>query len=274
MRSLRAFTLIELLVVIAIIAVLMGVLMPALNIAREHGRRVSCGHNEKSQGLALFTYANDYDGRLPLNAVERWLFDVSYFTVDMLQSSGTLQQRKVFYCPSYPQRNRPCFWRYAEYLAYDAPENAVGQNPEPKTDAERRNAHRIMGYLWIFDTDAKNGRQGQITEYYGESKGWIRSTTDTTVKDRSTGKMKRVAPALQEMITDNVISTGPERTDSFTDATGGCWSRWQAFDSSNHIKGGDSCSGGNILFLDGHVEWRNFTNMQHRYGGGSVNYWW
>jgi len=272
MRSIRAFTLIELLVVIAIIAVLMGVLMPALNIAREHGRRVSCGHNEKSQGLALFTYAHDYDGKLPLNAVERWLFDVSYYTVDLLQGTGTLDQRKVFYCPSFKKRDRPCFWRYGEYLDFDATEGATGRNPEPTTDAQRRDYHRIMGYLWIFDTE--NGRSTKIREYYGESKRWITSTMDTAVTDASTGKIRRLPPATLEMITDCVISTGPERDSNFAEATGGCWDRWQFFDSSNHLTKGDRCSGGNTLYLDGHVTWNNFTDMNQRYNHGSVNYWW
>lgn len=263
MRCSRAFTLIELLVVIAIIAILMGVLMPALNIAREHSRRVSCGHNEKSQALALFTYAHDYDGKLPLNAVERWLFDVAYYTVDLLEGTGTLDQRKVFYCPSWPQRNRPCFWRYGEYLAYDATEDAAGQSPAPVTEADRRNYHRIMGYIWMFDTDAKGGRTGKIREYYGEHKEWVKSTVDT-----------QRAPATIEMIADCAISTGSDRNSSFTNATGGCWSRWQVYDRSNHIKGGDRCTGGNIVFLDGHVSWRNLEEMEYRYNHGSVYYWW
>jgi prepilin-type N-terminal cleavage/methylation domain-containing protein/prepilin-type processing-associated H-X9-DG protein len=60
----RAFTLIELLVVIAIIALLMAILIPALNRAREQGKRAACVHNLRGLVLAWLMYAEDYDGRL------------------------------------------------------------------------------------------------------------------------------------------------------------------------------------------------------------------
>jgi prepilin-type N-terminal cleavage/methylation domain-containing protein len=60
----RAFTLIELLVVIAIIALLMAILMPALNRARELGRRTVCMGNLKQLAIAWVMYADENDGDL------------------------------------------------------------------------------------------------------------------------------------------------------------------------------------------------------------------
>ncbi len=61
----KGFTLVELLVVIAIIALLMGILMPALARVRQIAFRMVCGTNLSGIGKAMLIYANDYDDELP-----------------------------------------------------------------------------------------------------------------------------------------------------------------------------------------------------------------
>lgn len=61
----RGFTLVELLVVIAIIALLMGILMPALARVRQLAFRMTCGTNLSGIGKAMLLYANDNDDELP-----------------------------------------------------------------------------------------------------------------------------------------------------------------------------------------------------------------
>jgi prepilin-type N-terminal cleavage/methylation domain-containing protein len=59
------FTLVELLVVIAIIGVLLAILLPAVQAARESGRKTTCLNNVKEICLATLAYSSSHQGRLP-----------------------------------------------------------------------------------------------------------------------------------------------------------------------------------------------------------------
>ena len=73
----KCFTLVELLVVIGIIAVLMGILLPALSAVRRTAQRVVCGSNLSGLGKAMLLYANDHGGDFPRagGAGSTWIAD-------------------------------------------------------------------------------------------------------------------------------------------------------------------------------------------------------
>ena len=243
MNRKRGFTLIELLVVIAIIALLMGILMPALQRVREMARRQSCASRIRQQVLGLILYAGENDSKLPLpNTAGGWLQDVAVNTVHFMLNTG--MTREMFYCPSNinHQKYNDLFWTFSN-KSWNQQLNRF----------ENETGFIVSGYCFILQLT--NGNRPDIVRYPtdGEEKIWVQSTAESR-------------PASREVVIDSIMGVpegGTRYGRNFGEVPGGIWGQSQVYDRTSHLKDDQEPTGGNIGFLDGHGEWRPFNAPEY-----------
>ncbi|MCP4452687.1 MAG: hypothetical protein GY809_14590 [Planctomycetes bacterium] len=240
---------------IAIIAVLMGILMPALGRVREQARQRSCATRVRQHVLTLLMYADDNDGKMPMPTdAGYWLWDIHIDTVNFMLKTGLTQE--LFYCPSNDnqQKYQDLFWEFGGNV-WDGKKFTSGR-------------YIVSGYCYLLEMDSNSSARPKIRDTGRGSgpKHWVK-----TNREKDQGRTELVVDATLGQTEANT-----KHGYNFGMVTvGGTWGTNGLHDRTSHLKTDEEPQGGNIGFLDSHVAWRSFEKMEARYGGsGSPAFFW
>jgi prepilin-type N-terminal cleavage/methylation domain-containing protein/prepilin-type processing-associated H-X9-DG protein len=243
------FTLIELLVVIAIIAILAGLLLPALAKAKERALRINCTSNLKQIGVGIFMYASDNEDKMPPNRVNATSGSIWYpyeigrvggthtwaegpHNLGTLWESKNIPDGKVFYCPS--GRRIPKGHAYETFAQTD-----VWPFGQQATDPYYNGGITRSGYSYFPQS---------------KTKGVDARGTPLPYADMNQTKVNGVTYNLQKL--SNIDVTKSMSTDLVYSS---------APDAQPHRDGG--LGGLNALFGDGHVRFQSQRQVPQAWTG-------
>ena len=233
--SRKAFTLVELLVVIAILSVLLTLLAPALSRAREQARRCVCKANFHNIGFAYFTYGDANEGKMPPQMTHKtagtstpfWILEIMYEHMKMVG-----YQPKILVCPSIWANTTwttgvgftPGDFRYQDYFG--------GPDPEKDSDQE------LKYESWAPLGGWPEARLAGMFLLHGLQREGVEDSAQ-----RFSDREDKLLAADQNMYW----------------VPGMYWTS-----HCQEVQGLLLPEGANRLYLDGHVEWKNFTQQEAR----------
>jgi prepilin-type N-terminal cleavage/methylation domain-containing protein len=253
-RTPAGFTLIELLVVIAIIAILAGLLLPALANAKKEANRTSCKSNEKQQLVAFTIYAGESKDNLPSDPgnVGYWDHDMPGGVCQQVQACGA--NFKVWYDPT------------------DA--GLSGSDLLAEFNYWEKNGYSQVGYALTIPGTASGADQGQLLF----STNWNFKLSAAFVQDRNSaapfaakGTNYSISPVSRQVTACEIPTSAPITASSFNADGNSAFAlretyRWKGLIenqyqyATSHMTSRDFPAGAKEAMLDGHVEWVPFIS--------------
>jgi len=234
-----AFTLIELLVVVCLLAVLVIVQWPALAKATHQTTRAQCAANLRQVTMAFHIYATENGGKLPVATAGFWAWDIPWDIATTLGKYGA--PRNTLYCPANPGQNLDPLWNYVS------------------------NSYRVIDYA--------------LTLVGGGSISATNQNATLTPQTIPYGPAVYPPPLASQrvLLADATVSQPGQDNEAnrasynYSSIASGFFLRMRTSHLERFLP-----TGGNLGMVDGHVEWRVFSQMHVRTpsGAGTPVFWW
>jgi len=224
----RAFTLVELLVVIGIIALLIAILLPVLNKAKEAANKIACASNLRSIGQALYMYTNE----------------TKYYPAHAAQTSGGITAVWPSRLRKYAKMGRKVFWCPSRDTGYQW-QDKTGTGAGFATSADAGYGYDPGEVLLLVST---------IRFSYGYNDWGAGALTSNNNEQKGLGGDINFNYAVHELKASRVRK--PAEMLAIADVTGSAdWKFNLDPYQSDQFPAKIHNLGANVLFADGHVQW-------------------